>query len=342
MENATIVSSDAPDVAVAIASNPPTAPTTAVETDTHATEVAARARDAETGQFVKTDEFASGKTQTPEMPVSETEPQSQPRRGSPEFRIGQAVKKQREAERRAAELEAQFQDRLSQYEARLADMEAMRASGYAPKPDAKPPRDPNEPQESQFDTYEAYIEARADYRAAKKAEEVAAQRAAAIFDERFAAEQQRRAEAAALRARQEVESKHHARIEQAIATHADYESVMEEAADAPVSVAMEDAILHSELGHEMMYYFGKNPAEAARIAKLPAGLALMEMGKLEARLSAAPETVPAPRVPVSSAPPPVRPVTGGAHTTAAPDLDSMSPAAYREYMNKRDRERARR
>ena len=335
MENATIVSSDAPDVAVSIAPTTPE-PTPSVMTDEHATEtiVAERARD-EAGRFAREDTQASA-----EMPGS-TDQTPQPKRGSPEFRIGQAVKKQREAERKAAELEAQFQDRLGQYEARLADMEAMRASGYTQQADAKPTRDPNEPQESQFERYEDYIEARADYRAGKRAEEVAIAKATEMVAERFAAEQQRRSEEAAYRATQDVLAKHASRIEQALTQHADFETVMDEAADVHVSAAMEDAIVHSEIGHEMMYYFGKNPAEAQRIARLPAGMALMEMGKLEARLSAAPPTAPASRVPMSSAPPPLRAVTGGAHTSAAPDLNSLSPRDYIAYMNKRDLERRR-
>jgi len=58
----------------------------------------------------------------------------------------------------------------------------------------------------------------------------------------------------------------------------------------PVTEVMKDALLTSEVGPEILYHLGTNPAESARIAQLPEIVQAREIGRLEAKLIKAPVT----------------------------------------------------
>lgn len=83
---------------------------------------------------------------------------------------------------------------------------------------------------------------------------------------------------------------------------------------------MASVILDSDLGPEMAYHLGRNPAEAAQIAALPALAQAAALGKLEAKLSA---PKPTPKQP----PAPVSPVGGNA-SGGSLDPAKMSMAEY--------------
>lgn len=101
--------------------------------------------------------------------------------------------------------------------------------------------------------------------------------------------------------------------------YADYDIVAKNPS-LPVTSEMAEVILESEAGPELAYHLGKNPAEAARIARLNPRLQAAELGKLEARLTA-------PK-PVAKQPPqPVQPVNGIA-AGGARDPDKMSMSEY--------------
>jgi hypothetical protein len=85
---------------------------------------------------------------------------------------------------------------------------------------------------------------------------------------------------------------------------------------------MAEVIQNSELGPEIAYHLGKNPTDARRIASLPVKLQAAEIGKLEVKLSASPETRKAP-------PPPVDTVNG-LSTGGAKDPSKMTMAEYVE------------
>lgn len=55
--------------------------------------------------------------------------------------------------------------------------------------------------------------------------------------------------------------------------------------------AMREEIAASDVGHEVAYWLGKNPGEAARIAALDARALAREVVKLEAKVTAAPKPV---------------------------------------------------
>lgn len=70
----------------------------------------------------------------------------------------------------------------------------------------------------------------------------------------------------------------------------------------PISEAMRDVIVDSPSGPELAYYLATNREAAAQIARLPAHMAALEMGRIEGRLMAQKEAPKAPQV--SKAPPP--------------------------------------
>ena len=98
-----------------------------------------------------------------------------------------------------------------------------------------------------------------------------------------------------------------------------------------VQVAME-----SNVGPQLAYYLAKNTDEVERIAKLPSHRRLVELGKLEDRLSQ-PKTqkpVVEPAKKVSAAPAPVKPVRGTGKVESSTDLSDPN-LSYSEWVKRR-------
>lgn len=70
----------------------------------------------------------------------------------------------------------------------------------------------------------------------------------------------------------------------------------------PITEAMRDVIVDSPTGPELAYYLAEHRDVAEQIARLPAHLAALELGRIDGRLSALKEVKKAP--PVTKAPPP--------------------------------------
>lgn len=92
-----------------------------------------------------------------------------------------------------------------------------------------------------------------------------------------------------------------------------------------VTPVMAEAILESDAASKVVKYLYNNPEEAERIAELSAARQAVEIGKLEAKLSAAP--APAKK---SGAPAPIKPV-GGKSTVSNEYRPDMTDAEYREW-----------
>lgn len=86
--------------------------------------------------------------------------------------------------------------------------------------------------------------------------------------------------------------------------------------ELPPGVA--DAIMQSEQGAEMVYHLGSNLEKADALANMSPAMAMMELGKISAQLSAKPE------IKTSAAPDPIEPVkSGGALSSDIGDDMSM-------------------
>lgn len=98
----------------------------------------------------------------------------------------------------------------------------------------------------------------------------------------------------------------------------------------PVSEVGARFITESEKGPQIGYWLGQNRAEAARIARLEPLAQAYELGRIEARITAAPASRK-----LSQAPAPVPKVGGGAN--AGPkDPAAMSMREYEAYVAKRE------
>lgn len=102
----------------------------------------------------------------------------------------------------------------------------------------------------------------------------------------------------------------------------DFRDVVHE--NLPISNDMVNVLLDSDKGHELAYYLGKNPGEAARIFNLPAHRQAYEMGKIEAKLAGPTQKTK------TNAPVPTSPVGGKEIPAKKPeDMDHDEYKAWR-------------
>ena len=230
------------------------------------------------------------------------------KKSSLQARIDEEVRKRGEAERRAAQLEAELTA------ARGAAKPEQPAAEGAAAERKRIMALPGAPKVDQFESYEEFLLAAADFVSEVRLSE---------RDARQQAEAQGRGLIAA-----------RDRVEAAVkAAHPDFDEVIEAfAADghAYAPPVAEFILAHPE-GHEIAYALAKDPALNARIAALqhPAAI-VFELGKVLAGLEAASakpvQPEPKPR-PVTRAPAPVSTVGSGAGTVATPDPATMSSVA---------------
>lgn len=236
-------------------------------------------------------------------PASETTEQQEARKQS---------KFQRRLERqKTARIQAETEARLLRE--RVATLEAQSQ--------AKPGT--GEPQRDQFESYEAYIEARADWRADQKVKEALdADRKASQAREQQGRQSQGMEQVAQSWTKRETEFQ---------ATAKDYLDVVTPFVEEDLgsfSQPARAAIVESDIGPQVLYHLAQNPDEAERIAALSPVRQVAELGKIEVSLSKAAET-PAPAK-VSKAPAPITPVKSGRSTVQGFN-DNMSDAEYREW-----------
>lgn len=241
----------------------------------------------------------------PQAEVGNDGEKGEKRKGGKPFseRISEVV-----AQRRAAESEA---ERAKRENAELrAQLEALTAR-------AEPVKEEPRPERSKFEDDEAYIEAVSDW----KANQAIAKR------EREQQEAQVKAQQAQLTTQwKRAQERAKAEIE-------DYEDVIK-ASDVQLPVHLHQAILESDIGPHLAYYFAKHPDEAKRYAGMSPTTALRQLGKLEDRLfddsePAEPKKAPSPAVEKSKAPAPITPVKDGR------SLDPGPAASFEEYRTRR-------
>jgi hypothetical protein len=155
--------------------------------------------------------------------------------------------------------------------------------------------EPSAPSQSEYASYEEYLEAKAEY--------IAEQKVNAKLAEREKKEAQSSAEAERNKAIKIWEQK----VEAATNKYADYGEALEAVDHVEIPVDLQRAIMESDLGADLAYHLAKNSDELERIVKLKPHAALMALGKLEDKLSQAPEPK---KVPVSKAPEPIKPLGG--------------------------------
>ena len=231
-------------------------------------------------------------------------------------------KKAKGVQKRLDELTRQREDERRRAEAAEARLDRALAA-LERKPEVSiEESDPEPVRPTRGQDTEAYEQAIMDY-AEQKATWIARQEVRAAQAELAQQEQVKAAEHAQQEARESYQSRVNAFKEK----HADFEQVAE-SPDVQVSMPMAAAILHSENGPNLQYYLGQNPNEAERIRQLSPPLQLLELGKIEAKLTAPPPPKPA----VSAASAPIKPLSGAAPSSqkSPEDMSMDEYAAYRK------------
>ena len=194
------------------------------------------------------------------------------------------ITKQREEARQEAQRERQA--RLDA-EQRLVAMQQQQRPQQVVQYDA-------EPQPSQFSDAFEYAKALAEF-----------------STERALAERDRQvAQAREQEAQQKIIQSWAQKVQEAKAEMPDFDELVA-ASDVVVNNAVRDAILESDVGPKILYHLAENNDLAKKIASLSPNAALREIGKLEARFEAKPETKQTPPLVRSKAPAPIQPIRGG-------------------------------
>ena len=168
-------------------------------------------------------------------------------------------------------------------------------------------KEDREPVRGDFESYESFIEARADYRARK-----------AVSEERSKAEKAAK-EKEVTESRQKRASDFQKKVRE---KYSDIDERIEEVGDMPMYVGVQDAIAESALGPEIFNELLNNPKEFDRLAAMSESAAIREIGKLEARLEGKSSKAEEKKdtKTASKAPPPITPPGGS--TGASDDLPS--------------------
>jgi hypothetical protein len=239
------------------------------------------------------------------------------RRNNPTEAVKSAVSKQREAERRAEAAEARIQE----------------MTRPAPAPPQEQPADwerlkglPGVPTVDQFTSYEDYSMAMASFIADTRYQERENEKSSA-----YQARRQHEAESVKL-------SKWNDRLTAARSVNPDFDSSLN--LDTPMSLPMQHLAMESPHGIEILQWLSANPQESQRISTLHPAETYREMGKIEARLEAAPSRASA-RV-VSNAKAPVRPLGTSPHVADEFAItDDLSFDEHFRRANAEDRARGR-
>lgn len=220
--------------------------------------------------------------------------------------------------------------------------------------DKAAPAEDKEPKRDEFDNYEDYQRAVTRFEAKKATREEASER-----EKKDNAKREQEAQ-------ENVARSWHAKIEAAVEKHPDFEDVLEdnpETLELVRRAPMRGAITESDIGPEIVRHLCQNPAEAKRIAALPAYKQAAEIVKIEEKLTAAapkadpdgnedddqgapkpkgePKPKPAadadrnadgtfkPKKEPSKAPDPIEPIGGRSANTSAAPSDKDDPETWR-------------
>lgn len=168
------------------------------------------------------------------------------------------------------------------------------------------------PNVDQFNTHAEYVEALTDWKVEQK-------------------EKAREAKAREIQAQTEMQKQaasHVERVKSFKEAHEDFDELIAEVDDIPISLTVKEVILGSDNGAELMYELAKNRDEYARICKLSPIAAARELGKFEARIKASESKTETTKT--TKAPPPVKPVGSKANATSK-SPDEMSYQEFKKW-----------
>lgn len=154
------------------------------------------------------------------------------------------------------------------------------------------------PKADDFESHEEYVEAVTDWK----------------VEQKLSARDAKQKETETLSEHQKQVNAHFERVGTFKETHDDFDDVIESIDDITMSPTVQQMILDSEHGAELMYLCGQNREEYARICKLPALAAAREFGKFEAKFLKTSESTEVKEAKTTKAPPPVKPIGAKGNT----------------------------
>jgi hypothetical protein len=235
---------------------------------------------------------------TPEVVSEETPPVEKPAEEpipkGVQKRIDRAVRQKYEAEARAKMLE----ERVAAMEMRQVPVQQQRPSGN------------DEPSIDNFDNFDEYVAAKAEYIAKKQIETTLTERE---MRQRAAYEEAER---------QKTVDSWTKKVAAATVEMPDFEEVLA-SSDVPMTLVMQQAIMESDIGPKLAYYLANNPDEAKQIVGMnPIGI-IRTLGRIEERLAIKPTKTP------TSMPPPIKSL--GTKASVTKDPGKMSDAEYEKW-----------
>ncbi len=247
-----------------------------------------------------TEEGADPANPTPEGSASENTGEKQDgveaKKKSAQERIREAIERRNKAE--------------SDAQAAKREAEDLRTQLQMLKTQAPDMQEADKPTRDKYKTDEDYIEALADWKAKK-----------AIADrEREQQEARRKAEV------EEIVAAWNKRQEQAMKDIPDYADVVG-ASEVQMAPHVHQAIVESDVGPQLAYYFALNPDELRRLNSMRAATAMRQILRIETEIG---EDEPSkPNTPTKSkAPPPIDPVKGSSANPGA-------ATSFEEYRKRR-------
>lgn len=251
---------------------------------------------------------------TPELAP---EPESKPKQTINE-RLSDYARARREAEARERKAYENLTAAMEQNKQLIERIDRMLAPAQVPAAPAVETR----PTRDQFDSPDEYDAAMYRY-AAREGARLATEEWEKKQAEQRQADEAKRIQQAEWQTKQQQILDWQTRRAAAVEKYPDFAEVAE-ADGVSVTSDMASAMMAIDEGPEVAYHLGKNPSEAAAIAKLSPVQQVAAIGRLAARLNAPPPPVTPPPTP-----PPINPLrTGNGATELSPDEDP-------NYMEKR-------
>lgn len=278
-----------------------------------------------------TEEKSSVETKPDSETGEEVDEEQEELEASPEESAEKAPKKKGGFQKRIDRLNRQkteLAQKNSDLQSRLEHLEreAQKAKPQGEtKPDLKAADQSKKPESKDFEHHEQYVEALAGWMADQKVEQKLTEREAKEREKSIRAEEKRQFDA------------HQARLQEFKKSHDDFDEVLEDAKDIPLSITVKEAILSSDNGPELMYALAQEPEEFRRISALPPIQAARALGILEAKLAGAPQEKKKIETKTTQAPKPMREVgsRAGNPKTIYDDLP------YEEYAKMRNAQEGR-
>lgn len=225
-----------------------------------------------------------------------------------------------------SELDAAIEKRLSkerrkrtEIETRLKVTEELALRKPA-EPEKPKPQESAEPKRDQFDSYEEFVEARAEWRADK------------AVDKRFKEREQKETETRTRTEHQKASEAFKSKVSEQAKGIEDFQDVIDEATaeeNHPFSRIGAEVIASADNPAKVLYHLAKNREEAERIASLNMVSQAREIWKLEAKLASEP-----PQKKPSSAPAPIAPVGGKATAADAMPDAGKNPKEWIAWRNR--------